>query len=290
MTLMVLRFYGIYRNILKHEKTINLTKGSMKLFRKYQGLFVFMVITLLTCRGGYAAPLNVSELKVSPHKKTVSIGSGPMTMILDVEGKDLKFNWQVVIGPGKVMVKEAGLALYIPPTKIEITPTKVMVMVTVTDYKGRINTKHAAFNLVSSNSIPSEGTDGVRIVQPIDGDSVPSGNVTPFKVKGTYSEKIKDDIWVIVWPDKSLRGWPQSDDAGGGVPAVKKNGKWSVTCYFGGPPQSYEITVYTATRSASNFLGAKIKEWYKQNDYLGLLVDQIPEGLTEKHRIQITKP
>lgn len=127
----------------------------------------------------------------------------------------------------------------------------------------------------------------VLIAQPRNADPISGGGE---EVSGTYSDQINEDIWVIVWPEKAPgRGWPQSNDAAGGAPAQKKDGRWSVYCYFGGPPQNYDIAVYTATRSASQVLGDKLKEWYGNNDYKGILSANLPDGLIEKYRVQVSK-
>ena len=116
----------------------------------------------------------------------------------------------------------------------------------------------------------------VMITQPRNGNSVPG----EIEISGTHSKEINDDIWVIIWPEKACgKGWPQSNDAESGSPALKKNGQWFVYCYFGGPPKKYEIAVYTATDSASLFLGSNLKECYKKNDYKGIYAMNLPIGL-----------
>ena len=149
------------------------------------------------------------------------------------------------------------------------------------------------FNVIEPQDVISASVNEptISILQPSDGDSVPSGEDSKVEVTGTYSQDIKDDIWVIIWPEKaSGSGWPQSDDAKSGAPAIKKDGRWSVTCYFGGSPQDFEITVYTATKSASAFLRDKIIEWYKSGNYPGISATSLPKGLTESNRIKVTKP
>jgi hypothetical protein len=97
-----------------------------------------------------------------------------------------------------------------------------------------------------------------------------------------------DDIWVLVWPEKApKRFWQQSDDATQGLPAAKQDGKWSVQCSLGGPPQKYEIVVYTANQAASGMLSTTLKRWAESNRYPGLT--KLPDGLTEQDRITIRK-
>ena len=93
--------------------------------------------------------------------------------------------------------------------------------------------------------------DRVKITKPKDKVFVGDSET----VTGTYTEEIKDDIWVALWPELVPdRCYPQSDDPAAGAPASKRKGKWSVICHFGGPPQSFEIVVYTATPFASQFI------------------------------------
>lgn len=64
---------------------------------------------------------------------------------------------------------------------------------------------------------------------------------------------------------------------------------WLVRCYFGGPPQSYEIAIYEATKSASKTLSDLLIEWYNNNNYPGIHLSRLPIGLVEKDRIKVIK-
>lgn len=134
-----------------------------------------------------------------------------------------------------------------------------------------------------SEIIPSGGE--ITIIQPRNNTAVSESE----EIIGTYSDGIKGDIWIIVWPEKAPgKGWPQSNDAAEGISALKDNGRWLVNCFFGGPPQRYDIAIYTSTHSASLFLKDKLKKWYKYNDYKG--ISTLPSGLLERERIQVFKP
>jgi hypothetical protein len=125
----------------------------------------------------------------------------------------------------------------------------------------------------------------VTILTPKDGSTVDEDAV---EVSGAYSPKIAEDIWVLVWPEKAAkRFYPQSDDAGQGLPAAKQAGKWTVLCALGGPAQRYDIVAYTANRSASAALSTTLRKWAESNRYPGLT--KLPEGLTEQARITIRK-
>ena len=118
----------------------------------------------------------------------------------------------------------------------------------------------------STPTAPDPGqvpTASATITDPPAGRSIDTAAIT---VSGVYSppgQGLTDHIWILVWPDLAPGvGFPQSSNAGIGEPAVKDavNSRWSVIATFGGPPQGYDITVYTATavlrsgRDASPFL------------------------------------
>lgn len=129
-------------------------------------------------------------------------------------------------------------------------------------------------------------TGAVLILEPKSGNVVASSK----RVSGRYSKEINDDIWVIVWPELSPgRGWPQTNDAATGLSASKKNGEWSVICNFGGPSQSYDVVAYTAPPSVSEVLSSKLKMWFRNNEYSGISLQELPKGLVEKTKIRLQK-
>jgi hypothetical protein len=139
-------------------------------------------------------------------------------------------------------------------------------------------------NLQGVNTVASSA--GIVISQPANGAIVPG----EADASGKYDPSITDDIWVFVWPEEApMMGWPQSDDAEHGLPCAKRDGKWTVHCYFGGPLQSYRIVVYTATPSASNFIASNLRRWYKINDYKGISRTNLPQGLKEQQEITVRK-
>ena len=109
-------------------------------------------------------------------------------------------------------------------------------------------------------------------------------------VKGKYQSD-SADLWIFIWPEKGgNNGWPQSDDALNGKPAFKSNGKWSVSCGFGGPTQNYDIVLYSSTKAASKIIGDTISLWAKRKDYPGLNINNLPTGLIELDRITVQNP
>jgi hypothetical protein len=133
------------------------------------------------------------------------------------------------------------------------------------------------------NAVAQSGL--VTILTPKPGSTVDEDTV---EVGGTYSPKVAENIWVLVWPAKApKRFWQQSDEADKGRPATKQDGKWSVQCSLGGPPQQYDIAVYTANRVASAELSQTLKKWAESGRFPGLT--KLPEGLTEQARITIRR-
>jgi hypothetical protein len=138
----------------------------------------------------------------------------------------------------------------------------------------------------SLNKDDLNSNTGVTILQPENGAVI----TTEGDALGTYDSSITEDIWVFVWPEKAPgKGWPQSDDASQGLSCSKQNGAWSVHCYYGGPAQSYEVAVYTASESASKIIAANLKSWFSMNDYKGILKANMPNGLQEHMRIKVRK-
>jgi hypothetical protein len=128
----------------------------------------------------------------------------------------------------------------------------------------------------------------VTITKPADNADVESGGLA----SGTFDASIKDDIWVFIWPGQAPgRGWPQTPNAADGAPAVvnKQKREWNTPVTFGGPPQSYEVAVYTASKAASARISKLLKQWAKANDYPGMTLNQL-DGLVEHQRIRVQRP
>lgn len=131
----------------------------------------------------------------------------------------------------------------------------------------------------------------VTITSPSDGQQATTPAVL---VEGTYApDKLEDSIWLLVWPERARGvGWPQSPNAAAGLPAEKDSAtrRWSVTATLGGPPQSYTLRAYTANAAAANNLSSTLIRWVAdEGDFPGLTVAQLPEGLTERYSIRITR-
>ena len=127
----------------------------------------------------------------------------------------------------------------------------------------------------------------VTITNPKDSSEV-GDDVT---LLGRYSETILDDIWVIIWPEKTSGvGWPQYGNPQLGTPVNKNRGHWSVNAHFGDPPQNFEIAIYTATQAASSFLQQQFTQEGSQGKvYQGIRLTELPDGLVERGRINVIK-
>jgi hypothetical protein len=129
-------------------------------------------------------------------------------------------------------------------------------------------------------------SSGIVINQPANGDMVAGES----DVSGSYDPSITNDIWVFVWPEKApSKGWPQSDNSEQGLPCARLDGKWTVHCYFGGPPQSYRIVIYTATPAASSIIASNLRDWHKIKDYKGISRANLPLGLKVQKEITVRK-
>ncbi len=108
---------------------------------------------------------------------------------------------------------------------------------------------------------------------------------------GRYSPDVVEDIWTIIWPEKTLGvGWPQYGNPALGTPVTKQQGHWSVNAHFGDPPQSFEIAVYTSSPTATSFLQQQFKDATSQGKaYQGIKKTDLPEGLIEHERISVKK-
>ncbi len=120
----------------------------------------------------------------------------------------------------------------------------------------------------------------VQVVSPIENDSVKCRILT----YGVYPESHELDIWVLLKPSDSLY-YPQSDHTN---TSHKRNGEWQVITRFGGDKgEKYDIIVYEADSSASQFFSTTIQQWNEKMSYPGLELYEIPAGANEVDRISV---
>lgn len=175
---------------------------------------------------------------------------------------------------GKILSEKIGVALGSVPARVIVSVVGILLMLT-----GIVRTHNPS-------PLSAAQTENILIARPQNGADVEQG----VDVSGTYSADSNSDIWLFVWPQNAPGlGWPQSERPESGAPAEKKNGKWFVKAWLGGPPQQYELAVYTATKAASAFLKNRLREDYRKKSFNGISERDLPDGLVEKSRIQVTK-
>lgn len=120
----------------------------------------------------------------------------------------------------------------------------------------------------------------VQIISPVENDSVKCRILT----YGVFPESHEKDIWVLVKPSDNFY-YPQSDHTN---TSYKRNGEWQVITRFGGDKgEKYDIIVYEADSSASQFFTNTIQQWKDMLSYPGLDSDEIPDGANEVDRISV---
>ncbi|MBW6533452.1 MAG: hypothetical protein K0B11_00445 [Mariniphaga sp.] len=120
----------------------------------------------------------------------------------------------------------------------------------------------------------------IQVLSPLENDSVNCRILT----SGVYPESHEKDIWVLLKPTDN-RYYPQSDHTN---TSYKRNGEWQVITRFGGDKgEKYEIIVYEADSSASQFFSATIQNWKDRLSYPGLELDEIPAGAREVARLSV---
>lgn len=120
----------------------------------------------------------------------------------------------------------------------------------------------------------------VQVLYPAANDSVECRILT----SGVYPEGHEKDIWVLLKPTDN-RYYPQSDHTN---TSYKRNGEWQVITRFGGDKgEKYELIVYEADSTASQFFSATIQNWKDMLSYPGLELDEIPEGANEVDRLTV---
>lgn len=131
------------------------------------------------------------------------------------------------------------------------------------------------------NKLKVEGTiNQTKVISPIDQDSVDCRILT----MGVYPKANKNDIWVLVRPTDD-RYYPQSDHTN---TSYKRDGEWQVVTRFGGDlGEAYDLIVYEADTSASEFFSETIEQWKQEDNYPGLKLEEIPSTAKEVDKIKI---
>lgn len=121
----------------------------------------------------------------------------------------------------------------------------------------------------------------VQVISPIDGDVVKCRILT----MGVYPKNHDKDIWVLLRPSDN-KFYPQSDYTN---TSYKEDGRWQVVTRFGGDKgETYDLFVYEADVSASNFFSETISKWKANNDYIGLELQELPLGAILLDQVQVS--
>jgi len=212
-----------------------------KKIQKLSILFVIISVSILLLMEESYAEINV-KLVMNPEVTTIKVGSEPIALVANASGSNLTFKWEL-LGPGEFEGSTTSSAIhYIPPEKITRKSAKATITVKVSDDQGNEATAGVTFNIIpfprsevtpapsptpsltppTPSLSPTIVIGEVKITEPRDGDSVGGSRV----VTGTYTEGIKDDIWVALWPESAPdRCYFQSDNPAAGAPAFKEGEK-----------------------------------------------------------------
>jgi hypothetical protein len=129
----------------------------------------------------------------------------------------------------------------------------------------------------------------LAMTSPGEGSTVSEVNIV---ARGTFAQGLDEAIWLLVWPEQVPDlGYPQSPNAAAGLPANTNTARleWSVPVTLGGPPQAYDLAVYTASDSANRRLKETLMTWARTNNFAGIPFRELPEGLNEEQRIRIVR-
>ena len=130
------------------------------------------------------------------------------------------------------------------------------------------------------NKLQIEGpVNSVKVISPVEADSVDCRILS----MGVYPEGHEKDIWVVLKPSDN-KYYPQDHTN----TSYKRDGEWQVVTRFGGDyGEKYELFVYEADASASQFFSTTILEWKNEESYPGLEEDKLPAGAIEVDRINV---
>ena len=147
---------------------------------------------------------------------------------------------------------------------------------------GSVNLQGQIEQVAVGNKLPVEfPVESVQVISPLDGDSVNCRILT----MGVYPNTHDKDIWVLLKPSDD-KYYPQSDHTN---TSYKRNGEWQVITRFGGDKgELFEIIVYEADSSASQFFSSTIQHWKDSLSYPGLEFEELPSGANEVDRIVVS--
>ena len=177
--------------------------------------------------------------------------------------------------------KDSGTQLISPKVAIPLGLLGVLMVIYGSYTSDVMHVSSQMEQITRGNTLEIEGpVTSVRVTSPVEGDSVDCRILS----MGVYPEGHEEDIWVVLRPSDD-RNYPQSDHTN---TSYKRDGEWQVVTRFGGDlEEEYELIVYEADASASEFFSTTIQDWKDQEAYPGLEDTDIPQGATEVDRITV---
>jgi hypothetical protein len=147
-------------------------------------------------------------------------------------------------------------------------------------------------------SDPAPNPSGVQLPGQLEINNIQDGQQVGDQelLSGTFANVAADDsIWVLVYT--SFGKWfPQSSAPCDGIhTTIPTETQWQVTSSFrdGKSGERYDVVVVVANREANAFFDQKQRQWCEEAsgspDYKwpGLFTIELPEGITEKDRIEV---
>ena len=177
--------------------------------------------------------------------------------------------------------KDSGTQLINPKVGIPLAVLGVSMIIYGSYTSDVAHVSSQMEQITRGNQIEIEGpVNSVKVISPVEADSVDCRILS----MGVYPEGHEKDIWVVLKPSDE-KYYPQSDHTN---TSYKRDGEWQVVTRFGGDlEEKYELIVYEADASASQFFSTTIQDWKNQLSYPGLKDVDIPQGATEVDRINV---
>ncbi|MDH3632610.1 MAG: hypothetical protein OER98_15925 [Gammaproteobacteria bacterium] len=177
--------------------------------------------------------------------------------------------------------KDSGTQLINPKVGIPLAVLGVSMIIYGSYTSDVAHVSSQMEQITRGNQIEIEGpVNSVKVISPVEADSVDCRILS----MGVYPEGHEKDIWVVLKPSDE-KYYPQSDHTN---TSYKRDGEWQVVTRFGGDlEEKYELIVYEADASASQFFSTTIQDWKNQLSYPGLKDVEIPQGATEVDRINV---
>lgn len=181
-----------------------------------------------------------------------------------------------------IKIKDSSLGLINTKLRIPLGVIGVLLIIYGGYSYGSVNLQGQIEQVAVGNKLPVEfPVENVQVISPLEGDSVKCRILT----MGVYPSSHDKDIWVLLKPSDD-KYYPQSDHTN---TSYKRNGEWQVVTRFGGDKgESYEIIVYEADPSASQFFSSTIQSWKDSLSYPGLELEELPSGANEVDRILVS--